>query len=347
MPLDFPSSPTNGQVYQNYYYDGPTGAWRSFSSTVNPIPSTLKNLTVSSGATDGISLKVTPFTTSSVNLQEWYNTSSAVVASMNVAGDLTINSLTLATDLSVANGGTGASSFTSGAYIKGAGSGALTAQVGIPGGDITSGQVGPSFGGTPTGGIMQFAGASAPTGWLMCQGQELAISSYTALYNILTATGTVFPYGANTNGSGAAGTTHFRLPDFSGEVPVGKASSGTFATLGASGGVESVTLTESQIPSHTHTTPAHTHTFSGTTSTNGNHSHGGILTTYSNTTSGNSGINRDLAGSYNPISGYAGDHNHTYSGTTSNASPTTNATGGGQAHTNLQPYIVINYIIKT
>lgn len=95
MPLDFPSSPTNGQVYQNYYYDGPTGAWRSLSSTVNPIPSTLKNLTISSTETTGVSLKVTPFTTSSVNLQEWYNTSSTVVASMNVAGDLTANELNL------------------------------------------------------------------------------------------------------------------------------------------------------------------------------------------------------------------------------------------------------------
>lgn len=95
MPLDFPSSPANGQVYQNYYYDGPTGAWRSLSSTVNPIPSTLKNLTISSTETTGVSLKVTPFTTSSVNLQEWYNTSSTVVASMNVAGDLTANELNL------------------------------------------------------------------------------------------------------------------------------------------------------------------------------------------------------------------------------------------------------------
>lgn len=95
MPIDFPSSPTNGQVSGNYYYDATTGAWRSFSSTVNTIPSTLKNLTVSSSETTGVSLKVTPFTTSSVNLQEWYNTSSNVVASINVAGDLTANELNL------------------------------------------------------------------------------------------------------------------------------------------------------------------------------------------------------------------------------------------------------------
>jgi microcystin-dependent protein len=39
-------------------------------------------------------------------------------------------------------------------------------------------------------------------------------------------------------------------------------------------------------------------------------------------------------------------HTHTYSGTTSNASPTTNTTGSGQAHPNLQPYVVLNYMIK-
>lgn len=358
MPLDFPSSPTNGQVYQNYYYDGPTGAWRSLSSTVNPIPSTLKNLTVSSSETTGVSLKVTPFTTSSVNLQEWYNTSSTVVASINVAGDLAVNSLTLTTDLSVANGGTGASSFTSGAYIKGAGSGALTAQVGIPGGDITSGQVGPSFGGTPTGGIMQFAGASAPTGWLMCQGQELAIASYTALYNILTATGTVFPYGANTNGSGAAGTTHFRLPDFRGEVPVGKAASGTFATLGASGGVESTSLDVNHIPQHSHSIN-HDHGAFNTASA-GTHQHlffmddgagiyGGATRYNTIQYDATSGASGNGGWFYTPggNSAYDGTHAHSidvpaFTGTSGNYGTATVTPVSA-----LQPYIVINYIIKT
>jgi microcystin-dependent protein len=335
MPIDFPSSPTNGQVSGNYYYDATTGAWRSFSSTVNPIPSTLKNLTVSSSETTGVSLKVTPFTTSSVNLQEWYNTSSNIVASMNVAGDLTVNSITLTTDLSVANGGTGASSFTSGAYIKGAGTGALTAQVGIPGSDISSGQVSSSFGGAPTGGIMPFAGAAAPSGWLLCEGQELAISSFTALYNVLTATGTVFPYGTNTNGSGAAGTTHFRLPDLRGDVPVGKTASGTFATLGSSGGVESVTLTAAQsgVPAHSHpntlSDPGHSHVIRGPV-----WRESGFNVTMR--TDGGAGQSVDQGARTNTD----------YTGMTiSNANNV--AANASQAHTNLQPYIVLNYIIKT
>lgn len=168
MPLDFPSSPTNGDIYGNYYYDSSTGAWRSLSSTVNPIPSTLKNLTISSTETTGVSLKITPFTTSSVNLQEWYNTSSNVVASINVAGDLNVNSLTLSTDLSVPNGGTGAASFLDNTYLKGNGVLPITGQSGIPAGDITSGTLDVVRGGTgaatlTSGGYLKGAGTGAIT----------------------------------------------------------------------------------------------------------------------------------------------------------------------------------------
>ena len=320
MPLDFPSSPTNGQVYQNYYYDGPTGAWRSFSSTVNPIPSTLKNLTISSTETTGVSLKVTPFTTSSVNLQEWYNTSSTVVASMNVAGDLTANSLTLTTDLTVANGGTGAGSFTSGAYLKGAGTAAITAQIGIPAGDITSGQLAPAQGGVPTGAIMMWYTNTAPSGWLICNGQST--TGYTALAAVVGAT----------------------VPDMRTRVPVGRHdSSGTFfVNTGTTGGSETVALTEVNVPSHTHN-------FSGTTTTNGSHTHGFGANTNGAvvhaTGGGGYAVGFSNAGSgemmFYRFPDYGGDHSHTYSGTTSTGS------GSGTAHNNLQPYIVINYIIKT
>jgi microcystin-dependent protein len=354
MPLDFPSSPTNGQTYGNYYYDGPTGAWRSFSSTINPIPSTLKNLTISSGETTGVSLKVTPFTTSSVNLQEWYNTSSNVVASINVAGDLTANSLTLTTDLSVANGGTGTSTFTSGAYLKGAGSSPITAQTGIPGEDITSGQVGPSFGGSPTGGIMQFAGSTAPTGWLLCEGQAVSRTTFASLFASIGTT-----YGAGD------GSTTFNVPNLKGRVPAGRDTSQTeFDVLGETSGTKTVTLDATQIPAHNHTgttSPggAHTHTFSGTTSNTGSHSHTQRFTLNA-AAGGNMGGMASSGSAQSPgltsqqVTLDAGSHEHTYSGTTSGASAnhshtftTENNTGGGLAHNNLQPYIVLNYIIKT
>jgi hypothetical protein len=60
-----------------------------------------------------------------------------------------------------------------------------------------------------------------------------------------------------------------------------------------------------------------------------------------------------LGGNNNFIAGATGSHTHTYSGTTSGASTnhthtftTANNTGGGLAHNNLQPYIVLNYMIK-
>lgn len=66
----------------------------------------------------------------------------------------------------------------------------------------------------PIGSVMLWHSSTPPSsGWLICNGQESPIASYTALYNLITANGTVFPYGSNTNGFGAAGSTHFRLPD--------------------------------------------------------------------------------------------------------------------------------------
>ena len=310
MPLDFPSSPTNGQVSGNYYYDSATGAWRSFSSTVNPIPSTLKNLTVSSGSTTGVSLKVTPFTTSSVNLQEWYNTSSTMVASINVAGDLTANSLALTTDLAVQYGGTGAGSFTSGAYLKGAGTAAITAQTGIPAGDITSGQLAPAQGGVPTGAIMMWYTNTAPSGWLICNGQST--TGYTALAAVVGAT----------------------VPDMRTRVPVGRHdSAGTFfVNPGTTGGTETVTLTEAQMPSHTHIQNSHTHIQDA-------HSHGGVIII--------GGISVPQGSYYGSYGQYGTTNTNNTTATNQYTTATNQNTGGGQAHNNLQPYIVINYIIKT
>lgn len=188
----------------------------------------------------------------------------------------------------------------------------------------------------PVGSVIQTARVSAPGGWLLCQGQLISRTTYAALFN---AIGTTYGIGD--------GSTTFSLPDLRGRVPVGQNAS-TFSSLGSTGGAEAVTLTESQIPSHTHTTPNHSHTFSGTTSTGGSHTH----TIYGALINRGTGAQfRELTESSNPsqnnvASAAAGDHSHTYSGTTSNASPTTNATGGGQSHTNLQPYIVLNYMIK-
>ena len=77
-----------------------------------------------------------------------------------------------------------------------------------------------------------------PNGYALAQGQVMAISQNTALFSILGTT-----YGGN-------GTNNFALPDLSGRAPLGV---GQTHVLGESTGVESLTLTESQLPAHTHT----------------------------------------------------------------------------------------------
>lgn len=190
----------------------------------------------------------------------------------------------------------------------------------------------------PTGSIMQYAGgnpASVPTGWLLANGQEIAIADYSNLYDILTNTGTVFPYGANTNGSGGAGSTHFRLPNMKGRVPVGIDNSQLeFDSMGETGGAKTHTLTTAQIPAHSHTVDdagQHQHTVSitGSGTTNTSHTHTGT-STFARGISGGSLLGYTFNTSLEP------NHSHGLQNT-----------GGDGAHNNLQPYIVVNYIIKS
>jgi microcystin-dependent protein len=106
------------------------------------------------------------------------------------------------------------------------------------------------------------------------------------------------------------GTTTFNLPDLRGRVPVGR-NGGTFGTLGATGGAETHTLSVNEMPSHSHNT------------------------------GGSPGIYRDYIGNGTSHATL----NYTTSATVSNPF-NTNSVGGGQAHNNLQPYQVVNYIIK-
>jgi microcystin-dependent protein len=85
--------------------------------------------------------------------------------------------------------------------------------------------------------IRMFAGNFAPQGWLLCQGQLLAIAQYDVLFNLIGTT-----YGGD-------GQNTFALPDLRSRVPVHQ---GAGFIIGQSGGEESVTLTTQQIPQHTH-----------------------------------------------------------------------------------------------
>ena len=82
----------------------------------------------------------------------------------------------------------------------------------------------------------------APKGWAWCDGQLLPLSQNTALFSLLGTT-----YGGN-------GKSNFALPDLQGRAPMhpGQGPGLSLHDLGETGGSETVTLLESEIPSHTH-----------------------------------------------------------------------------------------------
>ena len=90
--------------------------------------------------------------------------------------------------------------------------------------------------------IRMFAGNYAPEGWALCNGALLNISQNEVLFSLIGAM-----YGGD-------GQTTFALPDLRGRLPIGqgRAKSGTTYTIAQRGGVEAVTLTESQLPAHSH-----------------------------------------------------------------------------------------------
>jgi microcystin-dependent protein len=140
--------------------------------------------------------------------------------------------------------------------------------------------------------------------------------------------------------------------------------------VAATGGADVVILTETNLPSHSHTTSAsgatgdvnlsHNHTFSGSSGTAGAHSHTVRLPT--NTGFGaaaqttESGIARDPTDYFNYTTSNHDGHNHSISGSIGNAlgnhahsvtvSVTVNSTGSGAAHENRPPYYALAFIIK-
>jgi microcystin-dependent protein len=165
----------------------------------------------------------------------------------------------------------------------------------------------------PPGAMAAFAGSSAPTGWLLCDGSAVSRSTYSALFSAISTT----------FGTGDGSTT-FNVPNLQGRIPVGRDSGQTeFDTLGETGGAKTHTLETSEIPAHSHTItdPGHAHTQT-TSATDG-------ATTRADSSSGGT--------TYNNV---ANINSNTTGITINNA-------GGGGAHNNLQPYVVANWIIKT
>ncbi len=155
--------------------------------------------------------------------------------------------------------------------------------------------------------IRMFAGNFPPVGWAFCDGSLMAISENETLFNLIGTT-----YGGD-------GQTTFALPDLRGRLPLhfGTGPSGTTYQLAQTGGAEQVTLTQQQIPSHSH-----------------------AVNVSGNAAAGNNPVG-NVPGAGTTISLYKAAAPNT-----ALAAQAVGAAGGGQPHGNFQPYLCVNFIIS-
>lgn len=118
-----------------------------------------------------------------------------------------------------------------------------------------------------TGFIQMFAGSSAPTGWLICDGSAISRTTYADLYNVI---GTIYGTGD--------GSTTFNIPDLRGRIGVGESSDTEFNTLGKTGGSKTHILTIDEMPSHTHAAINYTMGYTGGSQTGYNTLINGVAT---------------------------------------------------------------------
>jgi microcystin-dependent protein len=174
----------------------------------------------------------------------------------------------------------------------------------------------------PSGIVSPFAGAAAPTGWLMCYGQAVSRTTYAALFAAIGTT-----YGA---GDGA---TTFNLPDLRGRVIAGLDNMGGVSAGRLSAQVASTTLGGAGGAQQ------HAHAVSGSFSGSGS----GSATSYHM-----DGPNSDFAAA-SAGTPTAGDATHTHANVNSNVSVTVSGgvSAGSDTQTSVQPTMVMNFIIRT
>lgn len=233
-----------------------------------------------------------------------------------------------------------------------------------------------SSGGLPAGVIMDYAGSSVPSGWLLCNGASVSSATYPALYAAIGHT-----YG----GSGSS----FNLPDARNKMVIGAGSS---YGLGNTGGSSTSSLSISNMPSHNHsvninhghgfTQGSHHHSISGLSHSHamsgGTHAHGADSATNYGSFWGNGtghtyvvgtggvigGIDAGrmtatgdgtpvgmvaasgLTGTYNTGSNIT-DTSSSVNDLTTSGAVATSAIGDGSAFSTISPYIALNKIIKT
>jgi microcystin-dependent protein len=173
---------------------------------------------------------------------------------------------------------------------------------------------------TPSGVIMDFAGSAAPTGYLLCDGTAYSRTTYSALY---AAIGTTWGAGD--------GSTTFNVPDLRGRTAIGAGSGSGLTTrsLAANGGEETHLLLSSESGNPALTTGPqsadHTHNLPNTTTFTLSPGGGLALMT----------AQYYLAGGNSATSGTSNGHTHSIT-----------ANNAANAHNNMQPFAVVNKIIK-
>lgn len=211
----------------------------------------------------------------------------------------------------------------------------------------------------PTGSIICFGGLTPPPGWLTCDGSEVSKDTYSNLYEVIGNN-----YGIPVNNN------NFILPNLQNKFPLGKSNTNNIGNIG---GNQNISLTVDQLPAHVHngsTETAGNHNHSANIQESGSHTHGindpghthtqttnqddyneyggappsfaddaGTTTTWNNINSSTTGISIQNSGSHNHVIEIYnnGNHNHDF---------ITNSTGSGQEINIINPYIVLNYIIK-
>ena len=147
----------------------------------------------------------------------------------------------------------------------------------------------------------------APKGWAFCDGQLLALSQNTALFSLLGTT-----YGGN-------GKSNFALPDFQGRASMhpGQGPGLSLHDLGETGGSETVTLLETEIPSHSHQLNFLNSTATSTIPADNQ---------FANSPQANASIYTTQTNSLRPAA-------------------TLGASGNSQPHNNMQPYLTLNFCI--
>ena len=189
----------------------------------------------------------------------------------------------------------------------------------------------------PTGTIFDYAGSSAPSGYLVCNGAAVSRATYANLFSNI---GTIWGVGD--------GSTTFNLPNLSNAFSYGSGTN----SVGATGGAATVALSTANLPAHSHpvTDPGHTHTVTDPkhthTVTDPGHSH-----TLSSNAAATGAASGGSSGSGSTASATTGITNQSASTGITNQTATTGITTGntgtGTAVNILPPYAVTLKIIKT